>query len=207
MKIHLSAEMYRCTPTVVTRAAKNNATRSRQPALQNAPVCGEDPHAGCTSCGKRCHVNSSDARCPYFQRLRGQITWDANVSQLQDTQAGTGGSLPHQSQINWRFNGNTTSGSTSIVVDGRPYYVQYGNPGKLSEGERNNCLIDSLRQCIGVQCDRTLVRADLQSLYEFHAGRANNVLSERSQRDGASRAAESGKARGQTNNFWKSRVE
>ena len=137
-----------------------------------AHVCGDDRHTGCTSCGKRCHVNNSDARCPYFQRVRGKVTWDANESQLQDTKAGTGGSLPHQSQINWRFNGNTTSGSTSIVVDGRPYYVQYGNPGRLSEGERNNCLIDSLRQCIGVQCDRTLVRADLQSLYEFHAGRA-----------------------------------
>ena len=117
-------------------------------------------------------MNSFDARCPYFQKIRGQVTWDANETQLQDAEADTGGSLPHQSQINWKINGNTTRGSTCILVDGKPYYVQYGNPGKLSEGERNNCLIDSLRQCIGVQCDRTLVRADLQSLYGFHAGRA-----------------------------------
>ena len=104
--------------------------------------------------------------------MRGQIDWAANESQMRDTLAGTGGHLPHQSQICWRFNGVTTTGAMRIIVDGRHYYVQYGNPGKLTEGEQNNCLIDSLRQCLGVQCDRTLVRADLQSVYEFHVGRA-----------------------------------
>ena len=64
-----------------------------------------------------------------------------------------------------------------ISVDDMPYYVQYGNPGKLSEGEQNNCLIDSLRQCIGMKCDRKLVREDLLRLYEAHAGRANVTFS------------------------------
>ena len=36
MKIHLSAKIYRCTLTDVTRAAETNATRSRPLALQNA---------------------------------------------------------------------------------------------------------------------------------------------------------------------------
>ena len=42
----------------------------------------------------------------------------------------------------------------------------------MSEGELSNCLIDSLRQCLGLECERTLVRKDLQDLYKFHTGRA-----------------------------------
>ena len=142
-----------------------------------AHVCGDDHLQGCTSCGKRCHANNSDARCPYFQRMRGQIDWEANEAQMRDTEAGTDGQIPHQSQISWRFNGKTANGSTKLCVDGMSYYVQYGNPGRLSEGEQNNCLIDSLRQCTGVQCDRKLVREDLLRLYEAHAGRANVTFS------------------------------
>ena len=41
-------------------------------------VCDDDCHKGCSSCGKRCHVNNSDERCHYFQKIRGQVNWDAN---------------------------------------------------------------------------------------------------------------------------------
>ena len=57
---------------------------------------------------------------------------------------------------------------TELRVDGFRYRRGYGNPGNGSNGERNNCLIDSLRQCLGsLTCDRMLVRRDLQA--EFGA--------------------------------------
>jgi hypothetical protein len=40
------------------------------------------------------------------------------------------------------------------------------------DGEENNCLIDSLRQCIGVECSRVAVRHDLMEAHRFGLGRA-----------------------------------
>ena len=52
------------------------------------------------------------------------------------------------------------------------YYVGHGDPGSTAEGEFNNCLIDSLRQCIGVPCSRPAVRNDLIVRHQFDVGRA-----------------------------------
>ena len=56
-------------------------------------------------------------------------------------------------------------------VDGIPYELGRGVPGAPGTMEQNNCLIDSLRQCLGdglgseFICDRTLVRRDLQQAF------------------------------------------
>ena len=47
-------------------------------------------------------------RCAYFQRDAGVLTWDVTAQELRDTQAGTGGSLPHMSQVTWRFEREAT---------------------------------------------------------------------------------------------------
>ena len=57
-------------------------------------------------------------------------------------------------------------------MDGVSNYIGHGDPGRAHEGENNNCLIDSLRQCTGLMVDRKLVRDDLVSQFHTAAGRA-----------------------------------
>jgi hypothetical protein len=104
--------------------------------------------------------------CPYFQRARSDLNWATNEQQLLDTMPGTEGAVPHFTQVDWRLTDTTTQrGSPIIEVDGVSHYIGHGDPGRASKGETNNCLIDSLRQCIGMSADRKAVRADL--LHEF----------------------------------------
>ena len=80
-----------------------------------------------------------------------------------DALAGTQGALPHMSQIPWTFN---NAARTQLTVDGIAYRRGYGFPGDVKTGEANNCLIDSIRQCLGnLVCDRRLVREDLKVEY------------------------------------------
>ena len=75
-------------------------------------------------------------------------------------------------QVQWRFDGRTNQGSTKLLINGHHYYKGRGNPGSASNGEYNNCLIDSIRQCLGLECDRKLVRQDLEVIYARATGRA-----------------------------------
>jgi len=76
-----------------------------------------------------------------------------------DTLSGTQGTVPHLSELPWEF---TNNAGTELRVDGIAYRKGYGFPGDPTQGERNNCLIDSLRQCLDhMECDRKKVRADL----------------------------------------------
>ena len=141
-------------------------------------VCGpSDGQNGCTSCGRLCHVDNGDRRCAYFKRPRNDLMWAASEADLGDTVPGTGGRAPHRSQVNWRFVENSARGKTTIVVEGQPYYIGWGNPGQSKDGEKNNCLIDSLLQCIGVDCSRKAVRRDLVAAHEHDLGRAKVTFS------------------------------
>ena len=116
---------------------------------------------GCRSCDKICHRDNTDQRCGFFKLDRGVLPWTATAQQLLDARAGTQGTLPHMSQLPWSFE---DAALTQLVVDGVNYRKGYGVPGNLNEGEANNCLIDSIRQCLGnLECDRRLVREDLKS--------------------------------------------
>ena len=81
--------------------------------------------------------------------------WQATSQQLMDTQPGTHGRVPHMSQITWHWDG-----VGAVIVDGTLYDVGYGNPGGF-----NDCLIDSLRQCLGLDTDPRRVREDLVSAF------------------------------------------
>ena len=122
----------------------------------------------CDSCDKWCHASNTDPRCPYWNRARGHVAWTPNAQQMLDTQAGTHGSVPHMSQLPWAFTNNSR---TELLVDGTLYRKGYGYPGNSNRGEYNNCLIDSLRQCLrDVSCDCTRVRRDLQTEFGESAG-------------------------------------
>ena len=128
----------------------------------------------CAACDAFCHRSSSDPRCQYFGRTRGHVPWSANAQELLDTQAGTGGTVAHMSQVPWAF---LNRARTELKVDGVGLSKGYGVPGNPEHGEANNCLIDSLRQCLGdLQCDCRKVRRDLQKEFgnsQAHGGRAH----------------------------------
>ena len=130
-------------------------------------VCGPSvSNGGCDNCGRVCHSTNEDIRCVYYTRGRGQLAWTPDAQQMLDTQSGTGGTLPHLSQIAWAFNPQVPGGPRTLVVEGASYRVGRGDPGRDSDGAcANNCLIDSLRQCLGLDSDCTLVRRDLIAQY------------------------------------------
>ena len=72
-----------------------------------------------------------------------------------DTQSGTGGSVPHMNQITWAW-----AGEGRVILDGVSYMVGYGNPGGY-----NDCLIDSVRQCLCLNTDPRRVRDDLLTAF------------------------------------------
>ena len=114
---------------------------------------------GCSSCGKTCHRAAGDPLCG-FSRRRGLLTWFATEQELKDTQAGTGGNLPHITQVNWSI--DIAAKPNRLVVNGVNYFRGHGDPGKTPTGEcRNNCLIDTLRQCLRINADPEVVRQDL----------------------------------------------
>ena len=90
-----------------------------------------------------------------------------------DTQYQSQGSVPHMTQVKWRVDGRTNQGATKLLINGHHYYIGRGNPGSASNDEYNNCLIDSIRQCLGLECDRKLVRQDLMLIYGRADGRAS----------------------------------
>ena len=101
------------------------------------------PGTGCRACDKTCHTSSADRRCPLYGRQRGVLDWDAGDNNI-DSQEGTGGSVPHFLQINWRPAGKTPTGADIVVVDDKYYYR--GKAPVLG----NNCLIHSLSQCLRI---------------------------------------------------------
>ena len=167
-----SLDCWSSSPCCVSRIAATGSTSSAPPsnaARHTQFLCTRLLHRcpparlgeGCSSCGKMCHDTHDDPRCG-FTRARGVLNWHASSQQLQDVRAGTGGSVPHFSQTEWRFDGRTSQGKTRLIVNGLQYYRGYGNPGRSRQGAcSNNCLIDSLRQCLGMHSDPELVRQDL----------------------------------------------
>ena len=95
---------------------------------------------------------------------------------MMDTYAGTQGAVPHCTQVSWHFDGSTARGSRKIIVDGTAYSVGRGDPGRAADGEYNNCLIDSLRQCVGMVSDRKAVRKDLMDEFRNAELRAKVTL-------------------------------
>ena len=146
------------------------ATHCKRNSHRCLPLRGP---GGCSSCGRRCHDDNTDERCDYFMRQHGLLEWEPNEQDRMDTMQGTGGSLPHRTQVSWSFTGlRDYHHSRILMVDGKEYFEGYGNPGRGIDGEINNCLIDSIRQCLNLVCDRRIVREHLMKKFSHHTGRA-----------------------------------
>ena len=120
---------------------------------------------GCANCGRACHIDNNDSRCAYYSRARGDTTavrrgvvaWTPSQQDHMDTLAGTNGAIAHRMQISVRY---TDSRRHFLMVDDVQYRVGRGS------GADNNCLIDSLRQCLNnLECDPDYVRREL--LHKF----------------------------------------
>ena len=76
------------------------------------------------------------------------------------------------SQMPWRFTDEREL--DQLEVDGVPYCRRFGNPGQSPKGEGlNNCLIDSLRQCLDIVLNHQeavalgkAVRRDLEAEFD-----------------------------------------
>ena len=104
----------------------------------------------CTKCG-RAGCNPNSPLCSYFGRER-----------LQHPDAGWGDNVPHMRELRWERQGQ------HICIEGELFAK-----GKAT-GQGNNCLIDTLRQTLGLEVDVRFVRRRLQS--QFHRPGADVVL-------------------------------
>ena len=121
--------------------------------------------AQCDSCGRACHRDNTDPRCDFFGVDRGVFSWPATQLQLRDANADTRGNVPHCRGFSWGFQFGSRD---LLVVDD----VTYLRTRASSAG--NNCLIDSLRQCLKIpDCDCSLVRQDLLQQFGNASGAAN----------------------------------
>ena len=82
------------------------------------------------------------------------------------------------SQVSWHLVESTTSGGPPrVIVDGRAYMVGRGDPGTTVDGLcENNCLIDSLMQCLGIHTSCRDVRRDLLTEFASASGRARVAM-------------------------------
>lgn len=91
--------------------------------------------------------------------------WEASEQDRKDALQGTKGRLPHRQQVTWSSGGITGSGARTYRVEGGDYVL-----GQAS-GEDNNCLINTLSQCVNTECDVSRVRSDLIDLFSIAPGR------------------------------------
>ena len=97
----------------------------------------------------------------------------SRLNSLADAKLGTQGENLQMKQV------NAAPVLGGFRSDGIVYFEGRGVVGAPHTPEQNNCLIDSLRQCLSEvhgspsQCDRNLVRADLQK--RFPLGNAEHV--------------------------------
>lgn len=147
--------------TVASKGAENKCTRRLH-------VCGpsvSSEEGGCENCGRKCHANNRDELCPYYGRDAGQLTWRASAEDLADAMPGTGGALPHRTQVGWSLLGKDDHGELIVRVSQRDYLV-----GQAS-GAGCNCLIHSLSQCLGIVTNMAAVREDLIKEFGSSPGR------------------------------------
>ena len=124
-------------------------------------VCKESPIFGCVSCSKMCHADNNSDRCEFFGKVRGQIAWTTTRQESQDAlmhKQDLQGKLPHMTELPWKLLGVDAKTKRRFVeIEGVRHRI--GD----SSGQGYNCLLYSLRQCLGVDdVDVRRVRADLQ---------------------------------------------
>lgn len=147
--------------------------RRAAPGTDGAPVLTEAEHqaqhsqfAACSSCDSFSHASSASPLCPYHGKVRGAVPWPVNAQDRKDSAMHVqelGGNIRHRTQLAWRPL-PAIAACESVEVEGEEYTL-----GSAS-GAGNNCLIDTIRQCMGIDANIALVRQDLQQEFGVSCG-------------------------------------
>ena len=135
-------------------------------------ICREDSVHGCRACEKTCHQDSKSPLCGFFgfQRsdlpLHGFQPSDRDLLDTRMLQQELGGRLKHRTEFQWRRVGRDDNGQRVVHVDGNYYFLG------TSDGSQNDCLIHSLRQCLGINANVAAVRNDLMQEFQVTCGPA-----------------------------------
>lgn len=121
---------------------------------QGRHVCPSFPD-GCSSCGHTCHKGHESALCPFMGRAPGQLSWQPDDRDILDCVPGSGGRLPHRSQFDWTLNERFSTGECLVTVDGVSYITGHATSADC------NCLIHTVAQVMGLECDLSAVRQAL----------------------------------------------
>ena len=77
-----------------------------------------------------------------------------------------GGRLKHRTEFQWQRVGRDDHGARVVRIDGDYYFLG------ASDGSQNDCLIHSLRQCLGMVANVAAVRHDLMQEFQASCGPA-----------------------------------
>ena len=128
--------------------------------------------AGCSSCGCFSHASNESPLCAFHGRDRGALPWVTTTEDRKDTAMhiqDLGGNIRHRSQLAWRPL-PAMAGCKRVEVEGEVYTL-----GSASDSA-NNCFIDTLRQCMGINADIALVRKDMRQEFDVPCGPTCNRL-------------------------------
>ena len=133
-------------------------------------VCREDRERGCEACSRTCHKDTTSPLCGFFGRQRSDLplhSFSPNDRDLLDTrmlQQELGGRLKHRTEFHWQGVGRDEHGRRIVLIDGSYYYLG------ASDGSENDCLIHSLRQCVGVMVNVPAIRRALMQEFSTPCG-------------------------------------
>lgn len=152
------------TPSVRPGRVEAAATCKRRRLWTKLRKTAADAELGCTSCGRLGHASNAHPQCLFYERER-NVHLDAHG----------GSSVQHMSQTSIQI---LADGIVQCASRRKPYWYeghrlrimvddQQFALGKAS-GEGCNCLIDTLRQKLGVaSCNIADVRRRLEALHEL----------------------------------------
>jgi len=114
----------------------------------------------CSSCGQVCHLNNEDERCAYFNaKARAARSFEEDNNKAKQLGNNNNYDIDKAKQdllaIRVAFKEKTEKQPQIVEVNGESFYEGAGSP------VGNNCLIDSLRQCLKLEVDPRKVRDDL----------------------------------------------
>jgi len=156
-----AADQQRCDkPADPIEAGGGKTDDALEPGADTPAQADDDSsqNAACSSCGNFSHASNASPLCPYHGKARGALPWPVNAQDRKDTAMHIqelGGKIRHRSQLAWRPL-PTIAACERVEVKGEEYRL-----GSAS-GSSNNCLIDTLRQCMGIDANIARVRRDMQ---------------------------------------------
>ena len=146
---------------LAARRAQSGSGPAKKDEATPPSACSVARHAcghsadGCDACGHACHRDTTSPFCPFQGRSPGQLEWQPDDQDIQDCFPGTKGSLPHRQQLEWSLSERFGTGECLVTVEGKIFISGHATSANC------NCLIHTVAQALGVECDLSAVRSAL----------------------------------------------